>query len=76
MICRVKYLNDKIKAYSGAEYTYKTDLDLKVYEKVLVPVAGSNELKKAIVTSVNLPTSVISPSWADRVKKITERDLA
>lgn len=76
MIIRVKYFNDKIKAYSGAEYTYKTDLDLKPYEKVLAPVANSAEPKRAIVTSINLPTSVISPSWADRVQKIKERDEA
>ena len=75
MIIRVKYFNDKIKAYLGAEYTYKTDLDLKPYEKVLAPVANSTEPKRAIVTSINLPTSVISPSWADRVQKIKERDI-
>ena len=74
MICRVKYWNDTIGAYSGAEYTYISDLPLCRLQKVIVPVGFENERKKAIVTAVDLPIDVISPSWADRVKKIKEID--
>lgn len=74
MICRVKYWNEKILAYAGPEYTYRTDLPLHKLQKVIAPVGDTGEQKKAIVTSVNLPVDVISPSWADRVKKIREVD--
>ena len=74
MIVRVKYWNDSILAYSGAEYTYRTDLPLHKLQKVIAPVGEQGEMKKAIVTAVNLPVDVISPSWADRVKKIREID--
>lgn len=74
MICRVKYYNDKISAYAGAEYTYLSDFEVKPLQKVLVPVGTEGEVKKAIVTAVNLPSSVISPSWADQLKKIRGYD--
>lgn len=75
MICRVKYWNPSISAYSGAEYTYLSDMDLKPMQKVLVPAGYENEVKKAIVTAVNLPMSVVSPAWADRLKKVKDYDL-
>ena len=74
MICKVKYFNDKIGAYSGVEYTYITTMDLKPLDKVIVPVGEVNEEKKAIVTAVNLPDSAISPAWAARVKRIERYD--
>ena len=74
MIVRVKYFNDSIGAYSGAEYTYLSDIELKELEKVLVPVGENGETKRAIVTKTNLPSSVISPAWADRLKKVRGYD--
>lgn len=74
MIVRVKYFNDGIGAYSGAEYTYLSDIDVKPLEKVLVSVGDGGETKKAIVTQTNLPSSVISPTWADKLKKIRGYD--
>ena len=74
MIVRVKYFNESIGAYSGAEYTYLSDIEVKPLEKVLVPVGEDGEMKKAIVTATNLPSSVISPAWADRLKKIGRYD--
>ena len=74
MIVRVKYYNDRICAYSGAEYTYLSDIEVKPLDKVLVPVGNEGETKKAIVTAANLPTSVISPAWSDRLKKIRGYD--
>ena len=70
MIVRVKYFKDDIGAYTGAEYTYLSDIDVKEMDKVIVPVGESGETKKAVVTKINLPSSVISPAWADRMKKI------
>ena len=74
MIVRVKYYNDGIAAYSGAEYTYLSDIELKPLEKVLVPVGDGKEMKRAIVTQTNLPASVISPAWADKLKKVERYD--
>jgi len=74
MIVRVKYWNDTISAYAGAEYTYLSDIELKPLEKVLVPVGNEDGLKKAIVTQTDLPSSVLSPSWADRPKKVRGYD--
>lgn len=74
MICRVKYFNPIIGAYAGAEYTYLADMDLKPMQKVLVPAGIENEVKKAIVTATNLPMTVISPAWADKLKKVKDYD--
>ena len=74
MIVRVKYYNDNICAYAGAEYTYLSDMELKKLEKVIVPVGENGETKRAIVTATNLPTSVISPAWADKLKKVRGYD--
>lgn len=75
MIVRVKYWNDRISAYTGAEYTYLSDIDVKPLQKVLVPVGSEGEIKKAIITAINLPTSVLSPSWADQLKKVRGYDI-
>ena len=74
MICKVKYYKDDIKAYGGRDYTYKTDMDLKPYEKVLAPVGNPPEDKKALVTEIDLPDSVIDPEWEYKVKWITKYD--
>lgn len=72
MIVRVKYLNEALRGYMGAEYTYITSLELKPYDKVIAPTYDGD--KKALVTQVNLPNECISPSWADRVKEIVKYD--
>jgi hypothetical protein len=74
MICKVLYFDPTSGAYAGREYTYLTELPVVRYTKVLVPVATSSELQKAIITQVNLPPSVIDPAWADRVLTIERYD--
>lgn len=73
MIVSVIYYDHKISGYAGREYTYKTELPLKPFQKVLVPVADGTK-KRALVTNVDLPDSVIDPSWSNRVKEIKEYD--
>jgi len=74
MIIKVKYMDKHTNFYSGKEYTYRTDLALTPLMKVLAPAGDPPEIKRAIVTQVNLPESTISQEWADRVQKITEVD--
>lgn len=73
MYVSVIYHNDKIKAYSGRGYTYKTELPLVSGDKVLVPV-GTSEEKRAMVLDVDLPESSINPEWADKIKEIVKCD--
>ena len=47
MYIKVVYYNEKLKGYSGRGYTYKTDLELKEGDKVLVPVGNEQEGKRA-----------------------------
>ena len=73
MICKVKYYNEEVGGYGGQEYTYKTNLPLVPYTKVIAPTyKGDN---KALVTQVDLPESTIQSEWADRVKEITLYDM-
>lgn len=73
MICKVKYFNERAAAYAGREYTYRSELPLQIYDKVLVPVKDSED-KRAIVTAIDLPESAIDPAWADAVKNIERYD--
>lgn len=74
MIVRVRYYKEELKAYGGRDYTYKTELDLKPYEKVFAPVGDPPKDTKALVTEVGLPESVLDPEWAWKVKSITKYD--
>ena len=73
MLVSVLYYNDSVGGYSGRSYTYRTELPLEVFQRVVVPVADGSK-KKALVTEINLPESVVDPSWADKLKSITELD--
>ena len=72
MIVTVLYYDEVAKGYGGSEYTYRTNLPLIPYQKVICPTYKGN--KKAIVKQINLPESVIDSAWADRVKEIKELD--
>lgn len=72
MIVKVKYYNDEIGGYAGQEYTYRTNLSVQPFTKVIAPTyKGDN---KALITQVDLPESTIDPAWADRVQWIKEYD--
>lgn len=73
MIVKAMYFKPNLNGYSGRAYTFRTDLPLKAGDKVLAP-SGEGDLKKAIITEVDLPESAIDPAWADRVKRITKYD--
>lgn len=73
MNVQVKYWKDDISAYGGKDYTFKTELPLVPYQKVLVPAVDGSK-KKAIVTRVAVSDSEIDPEWIDRLKEITELD--
>ena len=69
----MKYFHEDISAYAGDEYTYKTKLPLLKGQKVFAPVADDPELKKAIVTQINVPEiGIINQPWTDRIKEIKE----
>lgn len=74
MIVKVRYYKEELNAYGGRDYIYKTDLDLKPYEKVFAPVGNPPEDKKALVTEVDLPEDTILKEWAYKVKSITKYD--
>ena len=73
MNVKVAYWNKKTNCYASWEYTYKTNLPLKVGDKVLAPTQEKDK-QKAIVTAINVPDSEISPHWVNRIKTITEYD--
>lgn len=73
MICKIIYYDPAANAYSSRRYTYKTDLPLKVNDKVIAPTS-KGERNRALVMEVNLPDTVIDMQWADRVLSITEYD--
>lgn len=72
MLVSVIFYDESVQAYCGRDYTYKTELPLKVFQKVICPTYKGD--KKALVTEVNLPDSVVDPSWADKLKEITQID--
>lgn len=73
MIVKAMYYKPWQKVYSGRAYTFRTNLPLQPGDHVLVPGSEADE-KPAMITEVDLPESVIDPSWADRVKWITRMD--
>ena len=74
MICKVKYFNEAINGYAGAEYTYRTDLPVVKFMKVFAPVRGRYgiEMKKALVTEINVPEWEVNPEL--ELKEIKEFD--
>ena len=74
MYCKVLFHNHKAGGFSGRIYTYSTQLDLKVGDKVLCPIAKESEPKRALVTEINVPESEIEDSWRDRIKEIRDYD--
>lgn len=72
MYVKVKFFRRSAMGYVGSEYTYETDLPLKVMDKVVVP-AGAGGKNRAIVTAVNVPESDINPEYFP-LKRITEYD--
>ena len=74
MYVSVIYHNDVLHGYVGRSYTYRTELDLKPGDKVLCPVSGEREQKRAMVVGINLDPSEISPVWANKLKTITQWD--
>lgn len=73
MICQIKYFNEKVGAYAGRDYTYRSELPLQIYDKVFAPVKDEED-KRAIVTAIDLPESAIKPEWASAVKYIERYD--
>lgn len=73
MYVKVKYHKDDLAGYGGREYTFKTELALQPYMKVLVP-SNDGEPKRALVTEINVPDTEIDKAWADRIKEIKELD--
>lgn len=73
MIVKAMYHKPKLNGYGGQAYTFLTDLPLRPGDKVLAP-GGEGDPKKAIITEVDLPESIIDVRWADRVKYITQYD--
>ena len=72
-IVKVQYFKPHYDGYAGVAYSYRTDLPLKVGDKVIAPTAKDPN-QRAIVVQVGLPESVIDPAWADRVQTITKYD--
>ena len=74
MFVKVKYLDASLNAYAGIEYTYKTNLVLEPFTKVLAPVRGRDgiETKKALVTQIDVPEWEVNPEW--ELKEIKEFD--
>ena len=73
MYIKVAYWKPSINAYASWEYTYSTELPVKVGSKVIADTATSGK-QKAIVTEINVPESEISDHWRNRIKAITEYD--
>ena len=72
MYVSIVYYDPASNSYAGREYTYKTELPLLPYQKVIAPTAKGD--KKALVTRINIPEKEINPEWADRIKEIKEYD--
>lgn len=76
MYCKVIYYNDSAKGFTGKSYTYSSDLDLKVGDKVLCPIGASQEMKRAMIAEINVLESEISDEWRDRIKNINSYDYS
>ena len=76
MYVKIMYYNEKVGGYAGREYTYSAALPLKVGDRVMVPVAGDEPIKRALVTEIDVPESEIADSWRDRIKEIKNYDYS
>ena len=74
MFVTVQYFKEQFNAYAGKEYTFKTDLDLVEFQKVLVPTNKKGEFKKALVRRINVKWEDIDPDYRDNLKTITQID--
>ena len=74
MYVSARYWKEDVKGYAGRDYTFKTDMELIVGDKVLVPTGAELQEKSAVITAVNLPDDCVKPEWADKVKTITKYD--
>ena len=74
MYCSVIFYSEKTHGYCGRSYTYETNLDLKVSDKVLCPIGGETTQKRAMVIDIDLSESNIDDSWKDKIKTISEYD--
>lgn len=72
MLVSVIYYDEQAQAYCGRDYTYRTGLPLKVFDKVICPTYKGD--KKALVTDVDLPETTVKAEWADKLKEIKEYD--
>ena len=73
MYVSVVYYDARINGYIGKEYTFKTMLPLKEFQKVLVQTEDG-EVKKALVMHVNLPDPPKDAPWINNIKTITKID--
>lgn len=74
MIVGIKYLKDGA-FYGGPNYNYTTALPLQGNDKVMVAVGKNNEMKRAIVTRVNVPEEEVPAHILPLLKEITEYDV-
>lgn len=74
MYCGVMYLNEETQTYSGRHYTYKTDLDVKPFDRVIAPVGAKAEPKRAVVVEVDIAEDEIPEHIIPIIKEIKERD--
>ena len=72
MLVSVIYYDPTVNGYCGRPYTYKTNLPLKEFQRVIAPTMDGD--KKALVVETNLPESSVDPSWAWKLKEIKELD--
>ena len=72
MYVSIVYFDPASNSYVGREYTYRTELPLLPYQKVIAHTAKGN--KKALVVRVDVPETELDKSWIDRIKEIKESD--
>lgn len=72
MYVSIVYFDPESNSYVGREYTYKTELPLEPFNKVICPTYQGNN--RGLVVRINVPETEIDPAWSDKIKEIKEYD--
>lgn len=72
MYIKIMYYKDWQGDYGGNAYTYSTELNVKVGDKVIAPTQSGD--KRALVVQVGVPDGEIDIRWADKIKTIDKFD--
>lgn len=72
MLVNVRYFKPQLNGYAGNAFTYKTDLPLKVGDRVIAPTRGGDN--RAMVVEIDVPEGRVDERVMPLLREITQYD--